>query len=238
MSAMTVLFATAALAGATPVMRLDFAEPGPHIADVAGAFPALLHASQWRRADGPVPESAAVVLAEGEYIELQEARVLLGDEAPVGSLCLWVRPDFDPTSLPGGIWEGWAVIVWLQKKSGNGLPDGYNEIGLALHGPRLLAKAAGPETPAPFADIACPLEQGRWTHLAITWAPTRRCLYVDGALVSKIEGAFNAPQLDDFPGCIGCHPPTRHWFFAGAFADVRLYKEELSHEEIRAIASP
>lgn len=235
MGFVTTLTVAIALVSAAPVMHLDFARPGPCIPDLAGMFSALLHASEWRRADGPAPGCAALVLTEGEYIELQEGRVLLGDEALAGSLCLWVRPDFDPASLPSGTWEGWAVIAWLQKRSGNGLPDGYNEIGLALHGPRLLAKAAGPETPAPFADIACPLTRGRWTHLAITWAPTRRRLYVDGALVSQAEGNFGAPRLDDFPGCIACHPPTHRWFFRGAFADVRLYKDELASEDVEAL---
>lgn len=236
MPTITLMTVTTALAGLTPVMHLDFARPRPYVADLAGRFPALLRAGEWRRADGPATGIPALVLTEGEYIELQEARVLLGDEAPAGSLCLWVRPDFDPSSLPSGTWEGWAVIAWLQKRSGNSLPDGYNEIGLALHGPRLLAKAAGPETPAPFADIACPLAPGRWTHLAITWAPTRRCLYVDGVLLSQAESNFGTPQLDDFPGCIACHPPTRRWFFPGALADVRLYRDELSREDVQAIA--
>lgn len=234
----TIAVLALAATTATPVMHLSFATPGPYVPDMGGIFPALLHAAAWVSTEGPAAGMQALVLAEGEYIELQEARVLLGEEAASGSLCLWVRPDFDPSSLPSGTWEGWAVIAWLQRRSGNGLPDGYNEIGLAVHGPRLLAKAAGPETCAPFADIDCPLRKGHWTHLAITWTPTRRCLYVDGALTSEAAGDFQAPRLDDFPGCVACHPPTRKWFFPGAFADVRVYKEELSAEDIRRIARP
>lgn len=224
------------VAAVTLAMHLGFATPGPFVPDLTGNFPALLHAAAWHAVPGPSPAIPALRLADGEAIELAEARLLLGATATRGSLCLWLRPSFDPASLPSDTWHGYAVIAYIQKRSTNGLPDGYNEIGLALHGPHLLAKVAGSDSTARFADLPCPLRKGQWTHLALTWAPSRRRLYVDGKLAAHADGAYAAPVLDDFDGWVGCHPVTHKWYCPGDYADVRLYRTELSPEDVAALA--
>ncbi|MGD9519046.1 MAG: LamG domain-containing protein [Armatimonadota bacterium] len=221
---------------AAPAMLLSFEAGAPYVADISGnRLHALLHGGH-ALAEGPRPGLRALVLRDGAWLELPEARLLLGDRCSDGTMALWVRPDFDPAGLPGGTWEGWVTILYIQKRSGNGLPDGRNEIGLTLHGPQLIAKVVGGEELSPFAVRPCPLKQGQWTHLAMTWSPTARRLYVDGQLAAEATGQFSPTLLDDFPAAVGRHPSSGKWFFTGAVADLRLYREPLSAQEVADVA--
>ncbi len=237
MSSMLMVVATCVLAQpGAPLVHLTFDSVTPYVADVSGHnFHALLHGPP-RPADGPRAGTRALALSEGTWLELPEARLLLGEKCERGSLALWVRPDLNPAGLATGTWEGWVMLVYLQKRSGNGLPDGYNEIGLALHGPQLRAKVVAGEDTGPFATVPCPLKQGQWTHLAMTWTPERRCLYVDGRIAAESKGQFQATALDDFPAEVGRHPSSGKWFLAGAVADVRIYADALSEAEVAALA--
>lgn len=237
MSSMLMVVASCALGQpGAPVVHLSFDSVAPYVADVSGRnFHALVHGAP-RPAEGPRAGKRALVLGDEAWLELPEARILLGERCERGSLALWVRPDFDPAGLAAGTWEGWVTLVYLQKRSSNGLPDGYNEIGLALHGPQLRAKVVAGEDTGPFASVPCPLRQGEWTHLAMTWTPERRCLYVDGGMVAERKGQFQATVLDDFPAEVGRHPSSGRWFLAGAVADVRIYADALSEAEVGALA--
>jgi hypothetical protein len=234
--ATTMILAALLRQSTSPVMHLDFNATASYLADLSGnGFHALLHGETMHLIEGPRAGQKAILLRNGEWLEPPEARVLLGEESQRGGIALWVRPDFDPLALPQGTWEGWVVLIYFQKRSGNGLPDGYNEIGLALHGKELRAKVVGGQELAPFAVIPSPLRQGLWTHLAITWSPSERRLYVDGKLVAESRGNFPPTVLDDFPSAIGRHPPSGRWLFTGAIADVRVYREAPTPEDIAAL---
>jgi len=158
-------------------------------------------------------------------VRLPEAELLLGPRPLRGALELSVKPELDPLALSSDTWEGWVALIHVQKTSGNGLPDGPNEIGLALHGPKLWAKVAGSTDFSPFAVIDSPLREGQWTTLRLEWEPGRRAVYVDGALAAEKLGEYPAPELDRFPAYIGRHPASGKWHFEGLVADVRIEAE-------------
>jgi hypothetical protein len=229
---------TGLLSAPEPVLHLLFDPPLPYIADAGpNHYNGLLHAAEQRLAPGPRPDLKALVLDGKSWVELPGGRLLLGDRCASGALALWVRPDFDPAALPTGVWDGWVVLAYLQKHSGNGLPDGYNEIGLSIHAGVLFGKVLGGDELGPFPSVPCPLRQGRWSHLAVTWSPTARRLFVDGKEVAQVIGAFQPTVFDDFPATVGCHLPTHKWLFTGAVADVRLYSEALPGADIAALAA-
>ena len=115
-------------------------------------------------------------------------------------MALWVKPDYDPTAQEEDIWSGWTVLMYIQKRSGNGLPDGYNEIGLSQHGRTLNGRITTTNTLGPYTMAPVPLKQGQWTHLALTWTPTERVLYVDGKQAARVTGSFEPVTLDALLG--------------------------------------
>jgi hypothetical protein len=240
---LTVLALSAAVSQPAPVLHLVFDPRLPFVRDASGhGLHALLHVPAGGLAErlvaGPRPDILGLALGDDAWLELPEARLLLGETSPTGTLALWVRPDFDPRSLPSGTWEGWVVIAYLQKRSGNGLPDGYNEMGLGLHGPQLFGTVVGGPELGPYCVIPSPLRPGRWTHLALTWSPTARRLYVDGALAAEVTGSFAPTLLDDFPAAVARHPSSGRWFFKRAVADVRLYAVALEPADLSALLQP
>ena len=203
---------------AAPVLRYDFTGDLPFIADLSGNGNHALAPGCTRVMDGDRP---CLKLTKDAPLRLPEASLVLGTQPTQGAIELSVKPDFDPLALPEGTWDGWVVLVYFQKTSGNGLPDGYNEIGLALHGKTLWAKVVGGDG-GPFAVIDTPLRQGQWTRLRLEWAPGRRALLVDGKVAAENTAAYTPPLLDAFPAFIGLHPSSHKWPFTGLVSDVTV----------------
>ncbi len=178
----------------------------------------------------------ALRFSRKSVVILPPAAVLLGSQPKNGTVAAWVRPRFDPSSVPSGLWEGYYVIFYLMQTDGNGLPDGYDEIGLYVHGPRLWARCAGHE--GAFCGIPTPLRQGEWTHVCLTWTTTERRLYVNGKLAARVARAFPLPKLDDFHGCLGNHPPSRRWPWIGDVDEFRIYRRCLTPDEVTRLAKP
>jgi hypothetical protein len=205
------------LALAADIAAYDFAGDAPFIADVSGHLNHALATDATRVATdrGPV-----LRLGPNGVVRLPEGSVLLGAAPASGYLELSVCPEFDPLKLSTDVYDGWVVLAYLQKTSTNGLPDGYNEVGMALHGKQLFAKAG--QDCAPFAVIDSPLREGQWTRLRLEWAPEGRSLYVDGTLAAHNPAPYDPPQLDACPGMIGRHATTGKWGFVGLVADFHL----------------
>ena len=201
------------------VLKYEFTSDQPFIVDQSGSLNHGLAHEAARVADAGRP---CLKLGPEGYVQMPEAQLVLGKHPAQGAIELSVKPNFDPSKFPAGIWEGWVALIYFQKTSGNGLPDGYNEIGLALHGPKLRAKVVGGRDTAPFATIDCPLKQGQWTKLKLEWDPGRRALYVDDKLVAERKGQYEAPEMDMFPAFIGRHPASGKWGFEGLVADVTV----------------
>ena len=123
-----------------------------------------------------------------------------------------------------------------QHSSTNGLPDGYNEIGLSQHGKTLFGKVSTAKDMGGCPSIPVPLRKGQWTHLALTRSPTARILYVDGKPVARADGNFPPVDLDGCPVMVGKHPPTGRWSFAGTVDDGLVNPRELTPTEITKLA--
>ncbi len=215
-----------------PEVRYDFAGAEPYAVDAGpGRLNGLVREAQRVASDiGP-----ALALGEKGGVELPPGKLLLGERPAAGTLMLWVKPSFAPGELPNGLWDGYRVFVYVEKTSGNGLPDGANEIGLWAHGPKLLAKVEGSGY-GPFAAIDSPLKKDAWAHLAITWQPNRRVLYVNGAPVAENTQGYEVPVLDNFAGAIGYHPSSGKWNLASAVARAVIAPRAWSSEEVAQAA--
>jgi hypothetical protein len=212
-----VLCAVPAVALAGDVAAYDFAGTAPFITDLSGN---LNHALATDATRVTTDQGPALRLGPNGVVRLPEGSTLLGAAPAAGYLELSVCPEFDPTRLSTDVYDGWVVLAYLQKTSTNGLPDGYNEVGLSLHGGQLFAKAGADASP--FAVIDDPLREGRWTRLRLEWGPEGRFVYVDGKLAAQNLAPFDPPRLDSCPAMIGRHANTGKWGFVGLVADFRL----------------
>ena len=213
------------------VLRYSFDESTPFAFDRSGCGMHGTVASATRVAHGA---GRALRFSRASSVALPPGAVLLGPQPQEGAVAVWVRPDFNPSDVPTGPWEGYHVIFYIMETDGNGLPDGYDEIGLYVHGPRLYARCAGKESA--FTSVPSPLRRGAWTHLCITWKPGERCLYVDGKAAARVRRAFPLPKLDDFAGCLGIHPPARRWPWRGDLDELRVYRRCLAAADVARLA--
>jgi hypothetical protein len=209
------------------VLRYAFDTAAPFAYDLSG-YGHHGRVSNAKRADG------ALVLADKGSVVLPSGLELLGSKATTGSISLWARPDFDPTTLSSDLYQGYAVLFYLMETDGNGLPDGYDEIGLVLHGPKLIARCGS--KPALFATVDNPFAKGKWTHVALVWNESERRVYVDGKPVAVVKGTFSPAQLDGFAGTLGCHATHKGWPWQGALDEFRIYRRALSPDEVGSLA--
>ena len=169
-------------------------------------------------------------------VTLPGAATLLAPSCTSGTVALWVKPDYDPLCQAGDTWSGWTVFLYAQRTSGNGLPDGYNEIGLSAHGQTLFGKVNSTGDYGSYPSTPMPLRQGVWSHLALTWTGEERVLYVDGKPVARTTGHFAPTQLDGCPVVVGKHPPTGRWGFKGTVDDVLVSPRALTAAQVAALA--
>lgn len=226
--------ATAAVALPAPapepglVLRYAFDSTVPFACDLSGL-------GNHGRVSHATRESGALVLDGKGSVRLPSGLELLGSSATTGTITLWARPDFDPAALSTEPFKGYATLFYIMQSDGNGLPDGYDEIGLFLHGRKLVAHCGG--TPARFASVDSPFAKGTWTHVALTWTDKERRLYVDGKPVAVVKGTYTPAQLDSFAGTLGCHSPHGAWQWQGALDEFRIYRRALSPDEIARLAT-
>lgn len=181
--------------------------------------------------DPALEPPGALECAGTGYALLPGAAEILGPVAVQGTVSLWVRPDFAPDALSGGAWEGYRMIFYAMKTDGNGLPDGDNEIGLWCHGPSLYAKIAGASY-SPTFTVTNTMAPGVWHHLALTWGPQLRALYLDGKLLDRDTSLLDPPLLDDSPATLGQHASSKSWAWDGALADCRIFDDTLSEAAV------
>jgi len=207
-------------------LRYAFETPAPFACDLSGK-------SRHGRVSHAKREAGTLVLTGKGGVRLPSGLELLGAKATIGTISLWARPDFDPTALSGAPAVGYSTLFYIMQADGNGLPDGYDEIGVFLHGRKLVAHCGG--QPARFAVVDSPFVKGKWTHVAMTWGEKERRLYVDGKAVAVVKGAFIPAQLDSFAGSLGYHSPHGRWQWQGAVDEFRIYRRALSPAEIQQL---
>ncbi len=78
------------------------------------------------------------------------------------------------------------------------------------------------------------LQEGQWTHVAVTYDGTTAKVYADGQVVG--EGAFSFGEDKNAPMQIGCAADGGGNPFNGTLDEVRIYDRVLSDEEILELA--
>ena len=155
---------------------------------------------------------------------------ILGPQPETGTIAFWVKPEFEPKDYQTR--EQNLCLFYLMETDGNGLPDGYDEIGIYLTAGRLCLRLGGLSPQTIFAgSVDPPFKKGEWTHIAVTWQPNERILYVDGKPVLENRHEFLPPKLDGFPGNLGNHPPTKRFPAPGIYDDLYIFDRVVSVQE-------
>jgi hypothetical protein len=81
-----------------------------------------------------------------------------------------------------------------------------------------------------------PLKLNQWHHIALTWKPNSRILYVDGKPVIAKNDDYDPPKLDAFKGTLGVHSPSRRFPFHGTFDNLKIWNRARTQEEIEQTA--
>ena len=177
------------------------------------------------------PDGMAIQLVGGGYVPLSAGADLLGSQPTEGTIKFMVRPDFDPANLVGAKnGKDLACLFYLQKSSGNSLPDGYNEIGLYIKNDHLRLRLDGNWTEV--GSVPVQFKKGQWHSVAIVWKPGERSLYIDGKRLIHNTSPYKPPQLDGFGGALGVHPPHKAFPFYGAFDNLEIWARALDIENV------
>jgi len=148
-------------------------------------------------------------------------------------------PSLDPSRGP------WSVAAWVRSERENGvvLARGGESHGYSLYLEDGLPRLAARITGSVFVAAGPQPVIGRWTHLAgVLTGDYRLCLYVNGERraacpVDYFIGADpNEPMQiggDDGTPVADYEPPMR---FVGEIAEVRVFRGELTAEQVRSHA--
>ena len=184
-----------------------------------------------RTADGEGHSKRGIRIGK-KPLKLPGGSDILGAQPAAGTIAFWVKPEFEPKDYQSR--EQYLCLCYLMETDGNGLPDGYDEIGIYLTAGRLCLRLGGYSPQTVFAGSAeSPFRKGEWTHVAMTWQPGERILYVDGKPVLKNDKEYAPPKLDGFPGNLGNHPPTGRFAAPGIYDDLYIFDRALSDDEIQ-----
>ncbi len=218
------------------VLRYDFNQSMPFIYDVSGNH---LHTGASGVEMVPGRHGQGIHVSAGKSLVLPGGSAILGERPEEGTVSFWLRPTYEPAWLNGK--DIIPCIFYLMETDQNYTPSGYDEIGIYLQDGKLRARLGGTGITTPqmlFADIPNPLRVKEWTHIAITWKPGLRTLYLDGKEVASSTAEYTAPKLDGFAGTLGIHPCTRKEIRScvGDYDDLRIYSRWLPPDEIQKLA--
>ena len=196
--------------------RLDgMPAEGRRVAGVGRPGAAFRTKSQWGR----------VMLPGGAEI--------LGHQPETGTVAFWVCPNFDKEFVTA---QKHVALAYLMETDQNATPTGFDEIGIYLSGGLLKARVGGMCPEINMGSVPSPLKKGEWTHLALTWKPGERILYVNGQPVIDNRKPFTTPKLDGFPATLGTHPSNIAMYAPGTYDELRIYDRALTAEEIQHLA--
>ncbi|MBR4519723.1 MAG: DUF4091 domain-containing protein [Victivallales bacterium] len=209
----------------------DFDEDLPYVRDCSGNHLDTTGVGIIRIADGEGYSKRGIRIGK-KPLKLPGGSDILGTQPAAGTIAFWVKPEFDPKDYQSR--EQNLCLFYLMETDGNGLPDGYDEIGIYLTAGRLCLRLGGYSPQTVFAGSAeSPFRKGEWTHVAVTWQPGERTLYIDGKPVLENHNEFLPPKLDAFPGNLGNHPPTERFAAPGIYDDLFIFDRALSAVEIQ-----
>ena len=236
---LTAQLGGAAVAPETPTAGLrlfyDFDEALPYIRDRSGNHLDTTGVGAERTAAGEGRSGRAIRVGK-QPLRLPGGSAMLGAQPETGTIAFWVKPEFGPQHYQSR--EQYACLFYLMETDGNGLPDGYDEIGIYLTAGRLCLRLGGRSPNTVFAGTAePPFRQGEWTHVAVTWRPGERILYVDGKPVLENRKEYLPPKLDAFAGNLGNHPPTKRFAAPGVYDELYVFDRALTAQEILDLVS-
>lgn len=170
-----------------------------------------------------------------EWLEVTHSEELNPGEA--FTMSVWIRPG-------NAIWEnGRPVKIGGGKVMGktNARFDGGFVLGTDVKSQENLTYQLYPEiwdsSGKNHVFRAGEFRFGEWTHLAVTWKSGGYMIgYVNGKEVKRIKASPLPVGRNNNPFRIGIAPwDTNALAFGGGIDDVRLYREDLGSEEIRAL---
>ena len=179
------------------------------------------------------PGSAFRTKAQWGRVVLPGGAELLGPQPETGTLAFWVCPSFDNAFVAE---RKNVALAYLMETDQNATPTGFDEIGIYLSGGLLKARVGGMCPEINMGSVPSPLKKGEWIHMALTWKPGERILYVNGQPVIDNRKPFTTPQLDGFPATLGTHPSNVAMYAPGTYDELRIYDRALTAEEIQRLA--
>ena len=179
------------------------------------------------------PGAAFRTKARWGRVMLPGGSEILGPQPETGTIACWVCPAFDNDFVAE---RENVVLAYLMETDQNATPSGWDEIGIYLNDGKLKARVGGKGPNVAVGEVPSPLKMGEWTHLALTWKPGERILYVNGVPAITNDKPFAAPKLDGFPGTLGTHPSNISLYAPGTYDEFRIYDRALSAEEIQRLA--
>ncbi len=161
---------------------------------------------------------------------LPDPEAFFGKTAERGTICLWVRPDFDPVKDKNKR----VILDFMARRRKNRI--GGREMAIYTTAGKL---AASPSlSRVRRMQVPTPLKQGKWTHIALSWdCDIGANLYVDGKRVCHFPRAFPAVPLQKrWPGRIGYNATIEGGYpFAGTVDDLLMFNYSLSEQQINSI---
>ena len=213
----------------------DFDEDFPYVRDRSMHFQDTTGVGITRTTDGE-GHSKRGIRIDKTPLKLPGGSDILGTQPEAGTIAFWVKPEFEPRDYQNR--EQYLCLFYLMETDGNGLPDGFDEIGIYLTAGRLCLRLGGMSPQTVFAGTADPpFQKGEWTHLAVTWRPGERILYVDGRPVLENRNEFLPPKLDGFPGNLGNHPPSGRFPAPGIYDDLYIFDRTLTPPELEILTT-
>ncbi len=162
------------------------------------------------------------------YVQLPAGKELLGERPAEGTVEFTVKPDFAPADMATENENKFACMFYLMETDGNGLPDGMDEIGVFVMNGSLCVRMGGDRMLNGSALNT--MEKGKWHRVRLAWKPGSVTLWLNGKPVIALNGDYDAPKLDYFPGTLGAHAASRNFCFSGEFGELKIWDRWMPEE--------
>jgi hypothetical protein len=181
----------------------------------------------------PGKSGNGIQTGHGKYVILPQGNDILGSKPTEGTVEFWVKPHAFPERNKNNT-PAYACLFYLMETDGNGLPDGFDEIAIYYINEAMSVRCGGNKVWV--GSTQNPLKLNQWHHIALTWKPNSRILYVDGKPVIAKNDDYDPPKLDAFKGTLGVHSPSRRFPFHGTFDNLKIWNRARTQEEIEQTA--
>ncbi|MBM4050802.1 MAG: LamG domain-containing protein, partial [Planctomycetes bacterium] len=192
---------------------------GDMAADSSGnGFDGDLYAAEWVR--GPFG-TALRFNGEDAYVQVPEIAALNGsDELTVEAWVFWEGTGRYPNILTGGRWSPGGFLIFVSDDT----------CSFRMGRPGASATQPGSGWTETSTKLVSPIVLGRWYHLAATFKRPKIQTYVNGEPVGSANWDYPVGHAGDLIVGKWARKPCHN----GLIDEVKLYKRELSHDEVKA----